>query len=664
MNHLKKSFLLVVALVLCMLVIIPVYANVDTDIVYAATATATIDTPVIYVSDTEQVVTVTVKLDADDFWASDVAGIVENATFFGESSTVVSHPTHVYSMKEDYNAKNGIFGWGEPDLNNIEWDTIVIIEYTIPANTSACQINVGLKNIEFWTDAGWGDYMAVADAITTLTIHEHSLELVQAQDANCKDEGVKAHYKCTDATCGKLYSDAEAKNEIVDVKEPIDPTNHTFDQQVATEAFKAVPATCTTLAKYYMSCVCGAKGDQTFEAGETDPHVYDRQITEPQYIAVPGDCITVYKFYKSCICGEVGTETFDGDIKNPDKHVSADFKYVNDGADHSKVHACCGAVDTANIAHTYSAADGKCVCGAFLTGWAEIEGNWYYFISEGVKATGFARVAYPTVAINGITYAPNAVDAAYPEIYTDAETAVFLFDTDGKFRSDMTDTVEYAGATRYVVNGMIRWHVGMVKVGDDYYYFAGDTTEAKSGNIMITGFVYATRDTTGEFDVTGGDDIYYFAEDGKLVKTDGIKDIDGTLYYFVNGRLAIGAGLVEIEGGYYYVRSNGQLAADRKYYITNLNGIGIIKKGYYFDENGKMIDPIYAESETPTGIYNGYYFVDGQVQYGAGLVEIDGDIYYVRSNGQIATGEYWITTTNGIMPQGKYNFGTDGKLVK
>ena len=46
---------------------------------------------------------------------------------------------------------------------------------------------------------------------------------------------------------------------------------HTYDQQVKTTAYKKSPATCLSGTTYYMSCVCGAKGAETFEVGGKDP---------------------------------------------------------------------------------------------------------------------------------------------------------------------------------------------------------------------------------------------------------------------------------------------------------------------------------------------------------------------------------------------------------
>ncbi|MBQ8028911.1 MAG: hypothetical protein IJ262_05855, partial [Clostridia bacterium] len=76
------------------------------------------------------------------------------------------------------------------------------------------------------------------------------------------------------------------------------------------------------------------------------------------------------------------------------------------------------------------------------------------------------------------------------------------------------------------------------------------------------------------------------------------------------------------------------------------------------------------------GIYfeNGayFYYVDGVKNY-AGLIQYsgeasDGTVYendwiYVRSNGQLATGKYWTTKSNGAMTAKEYIFDETGAMV-
>ena len=380
------------------------------------------------------------------------------------------------------------------------------------------------------------------------------------------------------------------------------------------------------------------------------------------------------------------------------------------------------------------------------SGWTEIDGNWYYYDPDtGKPVTGITRVPYPAQAINGVTYAPNMEDVKYANdkgtLFKDSISAFFVFDENGVFQSGLNGMTS---DNRWAVNGCIVWHVGLVQVGEDYYYFIGDVDNG--GNKMATGDIYANRNTT-DFDMVPGG-VYTFSEDGKLCKNEGIVD----LRYYENYRLMLGNGLTKVGENYIYVNSKGELIVDAEYYVPG-NDLGIASGIYTFDENGFMIQPVstdkdgvyfendawyYYESgekqyglgligvskywyypdgtrfgttatiyvrsngQLATGEYyvtnvdnydfggvasgtkmifseegmqyaskNGiyeidgslYYFVNNQIQYNAGLIELGGGWIYVRSNGQLAVGSYWITNTNGNLDAGMYEFGADGYLV-
>lgn len=371
--------------------------------------------------------------------------------------------------------------------------------------------------------------------------------------------------------------------------------------------------------------------------------------------------------------------------------------------------------------------------GWLTPGWHYIEedyddvegGAWYYFYevtieytdgeyTGNIRAEGLTRATYPTEPINGKTYAPNAEDLAYAD-FIDATEAWFVFGEDGKFQSDMTEIMD----GKYVENGMIAWHPGFVKVEGVWYYFVGDIENG--GNKAAQGLIYVTRnagaagfvkgdrawfadgklDTTKSGVIDGyyyekgklmvgaglikiGEDIYYVRSSGKVATgkyyitkandlagfATGMKlyfDENGKMlpvksgvvdgYYYENGRIVYGAGLIKINGDVYYVCSNGKVATG-EYYITKTNGMDGFNAGdkLTFGEDGKLL-PV------KSGVVDGYYYENGRIAYGAGLIKIDGDIYYVRSNGEVATGKYWVTNTNGLLEAGEYNFGTDGKLI-
>ncbi len=130
----------------------------------------------------------------------------------------------------------------------------------------------------------------------------HSLKAVAEVPATCEDAGVKAYYKCE--ACGKLFSDAEAKYEIAK-PEAIAKLGHTV------EAVAAVSATCETdgVKAYYKCETCG----KLFKDAAAR-----HEIEEPETIAalghdlkavaeVPATCekTGVKAHYKCDVCGKL-----------------------------------------------------------------------------------------------------------------------------------------------------------------------------------------------------------------------------------------------------------------------------------------------------------------------------------------------------------------------
>ena len=56
-----------------------------------------------------------------------------------------------------------------------------------------------------------------------------------------------------------------------------------YDQEVESSEYLAIPATCMTPARYYKSCICGAKGTEAFAATGTHlGHAYI-EVKNPQF---------------------------------------------------------------------------------------------------------------------------------------------------------------------------------------------------------------------------------------------------------------------------------------------------------------------------------------------------------------------------------------------
>ena len=104
---------------------------------------------------------------------------------------------------------------------------------------------------------------------------------------------------------------------------------HTFDQQVATEKYLASDATCIAKATYFYSCVCGEKGTETFESGDTLGHDWDAgEVTTNPTCTEKG--VKTYTC-KRTDCGETYTEPVDAKGHTTEKTSAVEPTCTEDG---------------------------------------------------------------------------------------------------------------------------------------------------------------------------------------------------------------------------------------------------------------------------------------------------------------------------------------------
>ena len=375
------------------------------------------------------------------------------------------------------------------------------------------------------------------------------------------------------------------------------------------------------------------------------------------------------------------------------------------------------------------------------TGWTVIDGNIYYLDTEtGYAATGIttlipdgateeARCVFDANGVfqknvNGVysvgadTYWLNSgiieEEAGLKRVVKEDDINYYYFGADGKAYKATAETKEYVVEKNngyalpegnnypFDENGVIVHFAGCPNgiyhdETTDNYYYCVDGVIIANGLMLIGNYYYYARTSTGAFVrnqsywVSKTNDlleegIYNFDNEGRIVfpeeqeKKNGIVPENGSLYYYVDGVLT-GAGLIQIDGDYYYVRtSTGEVIHGKSYWVTATNGLLPVGQ-YAFDENGKMIDPPAVDPdpkpepdpqpkpEVKNGIVseNGslYYYVDGKLT-GAGLIQLGGDYYYVKtSNCEVVHGRsYWVTLTNDLLPAGLYTFGADGKMIR
>ena len=291
------------------------------------------------------------------------------------------------------------------------------------------------------------------------------------------------------------------------------------------------------------------------------------------------------------------------------------------------------------------------------TGWTEIDGQTYYLDPE----TGYAATGITTLVPIGAT-----------------EEARCVFDNMGVFQKGVTGVYTVGNDTYWLNSGIIEEEAGLKRVVKEngevnYYYFAvqknleereGLTLSAAVKSSMLNGKDCWLHKTNGLALPEWG---YYFDENGVILHDEdtgknGILKAGEDLFYYVDG-IKAPAGMIKIGDDYYYANSKGKLIVSQTYYCSRMNGL--MKEGTYaFDAEGKLIPGATDKNgivKDDDGVLR--YYVNGKVTY-VGLIEIDGDFYYVRSNGEVVTDcVYWITWTHDLKPQGSYRFAADGKLI-
>mgnify|MGYP001667932109 FL=1 len=291
------------------------------------------------------------------------------------------------------------------------------------------------------------------------------------------------------------------------------------------------------------------------------------------------------------------------------------------------------------------------------TGWTVIDGNTYYLDTE----TGYAATGIATLIPDGAM-----------------EEARCVFDAEGVFQSDVTGVYSVGADTYWLNSGIIEEEAGLKRVVKEngevnYYYFAvqknleereGLTLSAAVKSTVLNGKDCWLHKTNGLALPEWG---YYFDENGVILHDEdtgknGILKAGEDLFYYVDG-IKAPAGMIKIGDDYYYANSKGQLIVNQTYYCSRMNGL--MEEGTYaFDAEGKLIPGATDKNgivKDDDGVLR--YYVNGKVTY-VGLIEIDGDFYYVRSSGEVVNDcVYYISWTHGLKEAGYYTFDENGKLT-
>ncbi len=232
---------------------------------------------------------------------------------------------------------------------------------------------------------------------------------------------------------------------------------------------------------------------------------------------------------------------------------------------------------------------------SFKVGWQEIDGSEYYFDEKGVL-------------LHGSLYKENG------KIY-------YLKHTGKKAK----DEVIYILGKNYYFdqNGVMSF--GLTLKDGKYYYVNEDASFAKSCWKII------------------GGKQFYFNYLGQRYEQVGWSIIGNNRYYF-NDDYSTSTGMCMIDQDIYYFSMNGVMYQNRFLSYGN--------ETYYFDEEGKMVKDCYITiNQKP------YYF-DAEGRRGLGLVEINGEIFFMNEDTSVIQNDF--ASENGKT----YYFSEDGSMLQ
>lgn len=221
--------------------------------------------------------------------------------------------------------------------------------------------------------------------------HEYTKQIkdskyLKSQGSNCQEHDVY-WYTCSRCDVSakddenaqdKYYESAEVGNHVFSkdwhkdsnnhwhsctvpgCNEVSDKGNHVYNQEVESSEYLATPATCMTPARYYKSCICGAKGTEAFAATGTHlGHAYI-EVKNPQFLREKAtNCKEHDTYWYVCSrCGKTSKtiNKYYEDKDSKGEHISSDWiidqqpTVAKEGSKHKECTVCKEVLETEKIA--------------------------------------------------------------------------------------------------------------------------------------------------------------------------------------------------------------------------------------------------------------------------------------------------------------------------
>ena len=190
--------------------------------------------------------------------------------------------------------------------------------------------------------------------------HEYTKQIKDAKYLKSQGSHCQEHdaywYACS--RCDVSAKDDE--NAQDKYYESAEVGNHVYDQEVESSEYLATPATCMTPARYYKSCICGAKGTEAFAAtGSHLGHAYI-EVKNPQFLREKAtNCKEHDTYWYVCSrCGKTSKtiNKYYEDKDSKGEHISSDWiidqqpTVAKEGSKHKECTVCKEVLETEKIA--------------------------------------------------------------------------------------------------------------------------------------------------------------------------------------------------------------------------------------------------------------------------------------------------------------------------
>lgn len=304
--------------------------------------------------------------------------------------------------------------------------------------------------------------------------------------------------------------------------------------------------------------------------------------------------------------------------------------------------------------------------GQMMTGWKQIDGDWYYFRlshndvssgNEGSMVTGLVTINnqkyYFRTSDNDISTGKKGSMVTGLASMSDYYKYFFRVEADsnGPEGSALKDKWQQVASKWYHFDANGRSNTGLFVNNDENVYYFSEANNSTKGE-MLTGWqqindvwYYFYPDSNGHLEgsmatgfITVDNETYYLrkfdndiSSGKKGTMVTGLADIDNKRYYFRK---------YEDQGLTGSMVKNGWVQSDSKWYYFKEDGT--IKTGLLTDASGDV-----------------YFLSDSQSTLGemvTGWKKVNGHWYYFTSSGKAVRNDWFIENNN------KYYFGNDGKL--